>query len=259
MGSQNTDVEQVTKEGNGGRGKRREKERKKKKTTQTMEARRDIVPSGDPLMLLGVIAGLTALTSVVQRSTKLTKFANDVAEFSSSFEDHEHSRSLSWPGRLVTPGEESNAEGNHLFLSDRAIFARLVQVIEDSGEVDGNEKQRSERRVAEKELGAGVEEEILVEKESLVGKRGVEKEDLVDRTVESPVGSVTCWARYAVCLTRSVFMSLRDLPNEGRVLVGLAFAALELVTTGGITEAYSDLNKVPHVRNTADCVQNFDK
>ena len=31
-------------------------------------------------------------------------------------------------------------------------------------------------------------------------------------------------------------MSLRDLPNEGRVLVGLAFAALELVTTGSITE-----------------------
>jgi len=135
-----------------------------------------------------------------------------------------------------------------------------VQVIEDSGEVEGNEKQRSERRVAEKELGAGVEEEILVENESLVGRRGVEieKEDLVDRIVESPVGSVTCWARYAVCLTRSVFMSLRDLPNEGRVLVGLAFAALELVTTGGITEAFSDLNKVPHVRNTADCVQNFD-
>jgi len=215
-------------------------------------------------MLLGVIAGLTALTSVVQRSTKLTKFANDVAEFSSSFEDQEHSRSLSWPGRLVSPGEESGAEGNHLFLSDRAIFARLVQVIEDSGEVEGNEKQRSERRVAEKELGAGVEEETfvekesLLEKESLVARRGVEKEDLVDRVVESPVGSVTCWARYAVCLTRSVFMSLRDLPNEGRVLVGLAFAALELVTTGGITEAYSDLNKVPHVRNTAECVQSFD-
>ena len=36
--------------------------------------------------------------------------------------------------------------------------------------------------------------------------------------------------------SRSVFMSLRDLPNEGRVLVGLAFAALELVTTGSITE-----------------------
>ena len=35
---------------------------------------------------------------------------------------------------------------------------------------------------------------------------------------------------------RSVFMSLRDLPNEGRVLVGLAFGALELVTTGGITQ-----------------------
>ena len=138
-----------------------------------------------------------------------------------------------------------------------ALSLPVLQVIEDSGEVEGNEKQRSERRVAEKELGAGVEEETfvekesLLEKESLVARRGVEKEDLVDRVVESPVGSVTCWARYAVCLTRfpsdsllvldishsrSVFMSLRDLPNEGRVLVGLAFAALELVTTGGITE-----------------------
>ena len=49
----------------------------------------------------------------------------------------------------------------------------VLQVIEDSGEVEGNEKQRSERRVAEKELGAGVEEEILVENESLVERRGV--------------------------------------------------------------------------------------
>ena len=39
----------------------------------------------------------------------------------------------------------------------------VLQVIEDSGEVEGNEKQRSERRVAEKELGEDVEEEIFVE------------------------------------------------------------------------------------------------
>ena len=93
----------------------------------------------------------------------------------------------------------------------------VLQVIEDSGEVEGNEKQRSERRGAEKELGAGVEEEILVEnenlveKESLVARRGVEEKDLVDRVVESPVGSVTCWARYAVCLTRFPSDSLRVL------------------------------------------------
>ena len=87
----------------------------------------------------------------------------------------------------------------------------VLQVIEDSGEVEGNEKQRSERRVAEKELGAGVEEEILVENESLVERRRVEKEDLVDRIVESPVGSVTCWARYAVCLTRFGFQATHYL------------------------------------------------
>ena len=91
-----------------------------------------------------------------------------------------------------------------------ALSLPVLQVIEDSGEVEGNEKQRSERRVAEKELGAGVEEETfvekesLLEKESLVARRGVEEEDL-DRVVESPVGSVTCWARYAVCLTRFGF------------------------------------------------------
>ena len=94
-----------------------------------------------------------------------------------------------------------------------ALSLPVLQVIEDSGEVEGNEKQRSERRVAEKELGAGVEEETfvekesLLEKESLVARRGVEKEDLVDRVVESPVGSVTCWARYAVCLTRFGFQA----------------------------------------------------
>ena len=59
-------------------------------------------------------------------------------------------------------------------------------MIEDSGEVAGDEKQeeRAERRVGEE------------------GNEAAAKENLVERTAEPPVGSLTCWARYAVCLTR---------------------------------------------------------
>merc|ERR1712192_192829 len=263
MGSRNTDVEREPerKTLETDRQRDREIEDKEREKIATMEARRNNVAAGhtgDPFMLLGVIAGLTALTSVVQRNAKLSKFANDFAKISDGFDNYENSRSLSWPGRLVKPGEklvkpgEEAKNGDHLFLSDRAIFARIIQVIEDSGEVEGDEKQRAERRVGEQELQTEGFSSYKVE-------TGVdEEENLVDRTAEPPVGSLTCWARYAVCLTRSVFMSLRDLPNEGRVLVGLAFCAFELITTGGITEAYSDLNEVAHVRHTADCIQHFD-
>ena len=66
---------------------------------------------------------------MVQRNAKLSKFANEFAEISNGFDSYESSRSLSWPGRLVKPGEGSDkTEGDHVFLSDRAIFARIVQV-----------------------------------------------------------------------------------------------------------------------------------
>ena len=61
-------------------------------------------------------------------------------------------------------------------------------MIEDSGEVKGDDKQeeRAERRVGEE-----------------VDEAGFVQENLVERTTsEPPVGSLTCWARYAICLTR---------------------------------------------------------
>ena len=63
-------------------------------------------------------------------------------------------------------------------------------MIEDSGEVKGgeNQEERAERRV-----GEGGNEAVAA---------GFAKENLVERTDEPPVGSLTCWARYAVCLTR---------------------------------------------------------
>ena len=65
---------------------------------------------------------------MVQQNAKLSKFANEFAKISNGIDKYENSRSLSWPGRLVKPGEETDSEGDHLFLSDRAIFARIVQV-----------------------------------------------------------------------------------------------------------------------------------
>ena len=66
---------------------------------------------------------------MVQRNAKLSKFASEFAKISNGFDSYENSRSLSWPGRLVKPGEGlDKTEGDHVFLSDRAIFARIVQV-----------------------------------------------------------------------------------------------------------------------------------
>ena len=76
--------------------------------------------------------------------------------------------------RMASPGENLNSR-SFIFL----------EVIEDSGEVKVDEKERAERRVGEEVDNVGLKEEVLVE-----------------RTAEPPVGSLTCWARYAVCLTR---------------------------------------------------------
>ena len=77
-------------------------------------------------------------------------------------------------GQLASPGA---------YLNSRSFI--FLEVIEDSGEVKVDEKERAERRVGEEVDNVGLKEEVLVE-----------------RTAEPPVGSLTCWARYAVCLTR---------------------------------------------------------
>ena len=70
---------------------------------------------------------------MVQQNAKLSKFANEFAKISNGFDNYENSRSLSWPGRLFKPGEEADkTKEDHLFLSDRAIFARIVQVTQES-------------------------------------------------------------------------------------------------------------------------------
>ena len=71
---------------------------------------------------------------MVQQNAKLSKFAAEFAKISNGFENYENSRSLSWPGRLLKPGEErdSTKQEDHLFLSDRAIFARILQVSQES-------------------------------------------------------------------------------------------------------------------------------
>ena len=55
---------------------------------------------------------------------------------------------------------------------------------------------------------------------------------------ESKTGRVVCYGRLGVCLTRSVLMSLKDINNEGVVLGGLLGAALEIVTTGSMEDAW---------------------
>ena len=55
---------------------------------------------------------------------------------------------------------------------------------------------------------------------------------------ERKTGRVVCYGRLGVCLTRSVLMSLKDINNEGVVLGGLLGAALEIVTTGSMEDAW---------------------
>ena len=49
-------------------------------------------------------------------------------------------------------------------------------------------------------------------------------------------------------------MSLKDINNEGVVLGGLLGAALEIVTTGSMEDAWQGLAKINHVRHTRGCL-----
>ena len=74
---------------------------------------------------------------------------------------------------------------------------------------------------------------------------------------ESKTGRVVCYGTLGLCLTRSVLMSLKDINNEGVVLGGLLGAAIEIVTTGSMQDAWQGLARIDHVRHTRGCLEDL--
>ena len=124
--------------------------------------------------------------------------------------------------------------GGHVFNSDQAIYQDLLQVIGGDDDDDAFDEYEEEEQ-----------EQVFA------GNRISEKFSAQRKT-----GRAVCYSRLGVCLTRSVLMSLKDLPSEGVVLGGLLGAALEIVMTGSMQNAWEGLAKVDHVRHTRGCLVN---
>ena len=108
---------------------------------------------------------------------------------------------------------------DHVFHSDEAIYQQILSTIDKSSKPEEDDLEAQESNIVN------------------VGS-----------------GGIACYGRLGVCLTRSVLMSLKDLPNEGVVLGGLLGAFLEILMTGSMTEAWQGLAKVEHVRHTRQCL-----
>ena len=121
--------------------------------------------------------------------------------------------------------------GGHVFNSDQAIYQDLLEII--GGDADAYDEYEDD------------EEEMQVFTENRISEKF---------SAQRKTGRAVCYSRLGVCLTRSVLMSLKDLPSEGVVLGGLLGAALEILMTGSMKNAWEGLAKVDHVRHTRSCL-----
>ena len=121
--------------------------------------------------------------------------------------------------------------GGHVFNSDQAIYQDLLGII--GGDADAYDEYEDD------------EEKMQVFTENRISEKF---------SAERKTGRAVCYSRLGVCLTRSVLMSLKDLPSEGVVLGGLLGAALEILMTGSMKNAWEGLAKVDHVRHTRSCL-----
>ena len=137
---------------------------------------------------------------------------------------------------MITNITGRSLSGSHVYNSDQAIYQNILDMI-------GHE-YNEEKYVEEDEIFQDSEEEISEKFSS----------HFFPPVAESKTGRVVCYGRLGVCLTRSVLMSLKDINNEGVVLGGLLGAAIEIVTTGSMEDAWQGLAKINHVRHTRGCL-----
>ena len=140
---------------------------------------------------------------------------------------------------VITNITGRSLSGSHVYNSDQAIYQNILDMIghEYNGEED-------------------IEEEEIIE---------ASKDEISEKfsshffppIAQSKTGRVVCYGRLGVCLTRSVLMSLKDINNEGVVLGGLLGAAIEIVTTGSMEDAWEGLAKIDHVRHTRGCLRDL--
>ena len=140
---------------------------------------------------------------------------------------------------VITNITGRSLSGSHVYNSDQAIYQNILDMI-------GHE-YNDEEYVEEDEIFQDSEEEISEKFSS----------NFFPPVAESKTGRVVCYGRLGVCLTRSVLMSLKDINNEGVVLGGLLGAAIEIVTTGSMEDAWQGLAKINHVRHTRGCLRDL--
>ena len=133
--------------------------------------------------------------------------------------------------------------GSHVYNSDEAIYHSLMKMIEESSSDENYPEDYWE--AAEDVYG---NEDKISEKFSSNFFSPAQRKS----------GKVVCYGRLGLCLTRSVFMSLKYLDNEGIVLGGLLGAFIEIVTTGSMKDAWEGLAKIDHVRHTRGCLRDLD-
>ena len=133
---------------------------------------------------------------------------------------------------MITNITGRSLSGSHVYNSDQAIYQNILDMI-------GHENNDEE-------------EEIIKASEDEISEKF--SSHFFPPIAESKTGRVVCYGRLGVCLTRSVLMSLKDINNEGVVLGGLLGAAIEIVTTGSMEDAWEGLAKIDHVRHTRGCL-----
>ena len=136
---------------------------------------------------------------------------------------------------MITNITGRSLSGSHVYNSDQAIYQNILHMI---GHHYDDE-----------------EEEIIKASEDEISEKF--SSNFFPPVAESKTGRVVCYGRLGVCLTRSVLMSLKDINNEGVVLGGLLGAAIEIVTTGSMEDAWEGLAKIDHVRHTRGCLEDL--
>ena len=136
---------------------------------------------------------------------------------------------------MITNITGRSLSGSHVYNSDQAIYQNILDMI-------GHENNDEE-------------EEIIKDSKDEISEKF--SSHFFPPIAESKTGRVVCYGRLGVCLTRSVLMSLKDINNEGVVLGGLLGAAIEIVTTGSMEDAWEGLAKIDHVRHTRGCLRDL--
>ena len=148
---------------------------------------------------------------------------------------------------VITNITGRSLSGSHVYNSDQAIYQNILDMIGHEYNYEEYGDEEYSEYIEEEKLIKATEDEISEKFSS----------NFFPPVAESKTGRVVCYGRLGVCLTRSVLMSLKDINNEGVVLGGLLGAAMEIVTTGSMQDAWQGLAKIDHVIHARGCLRDL--